>query len=526
MTPELMARKTGKNATQALNEAKKAFLTEFKAKLIDIKSGKYICLMQEADAKNLALMPLDRIEVKNPKNGKKIVSLVDLTDSILKEKELGIFADVKEKLNAMEGQMLEVMPVERPQSLKLIKKKLKGQVLEKKELEQIVSDISENKLSEIETAAFVSAVYVHGLNLEETVYMTKALIKSGNQLKLTGTIVDKHSIGGLNGRVTMLVVPIIACTGLKIPKTSSRSITSAAGTADSMDVLANVSLSRKQIKQITDKVGGVIAWGGAVDLAPADDKIIKVEHPLSLDPEGQVIASVMAKKASVGAKYVVIDLPVGKETKVKTIEAAESMAKKFVEVGKQLGMKVEAIITNGEEPSGPAFGPALEARHVLRILEGKIYDNMAQKSVEISGALLELSGKEKKGAGNNRALKILESGQALKKMKEIIKAQGGKIYSSEEIPDAEFSYEVKSTRTGQLTQLDVWYLAQTARLAGAPNDMHAGVLLNVEEGEKVKKGDLMFTIYSNNRRKLNAAVKYAESNRIIEMEKVVWKKIT
>jgi AMP phosphorylase len=526
MGSELMARKTeSKPGTEALKQAKKAFLTEFKAKLVDIKSGKYISLLTEKDAQKLALMPLDRIEIKNPKNGKKIVSIVDLTEAILKEKEIGVFANVKERLKVKEGQMLEVTPVERPHSLKFIKKKLNGIALEKNQLNQIVQDISENKLSEIETAAFVSAVFVHGLNLDETVYMTKALIESGNQLKLKGTIVDKHSIGGLNGRVTMLVVPIIACAGLKIPKTSSRSITSAAGTADAMDVLANVSLSRKKIKEITNKLGGVIAWGGAVDLAPADDKIIKVEHPLSLDPEGQVIASVMAKKASVGAKYVVIDLPVGKETKVKTIEDAESMAKKFVEVGKQLGIKVEAIITNGEEPSGPAFGPALEARHVLRILEGKVYDNMAQKSVEIAGALMELSGKARKGEGNGKALKILESGQALKKMKEIIKAQGGGINSSNRVPTARFKHEIHSKKTGQITQLDVWYLAQTARIAGAPMDAQAGVLLQVEEGDKVKKGNLILKIYSNNKRKLNAAVKYAESNKLIQMEKVVWKKI-
>ncbi|MBN2127775.1 MAG: AMP phosphorylase [Candidatus Diapherotrites archaeon] len=498
----------------------------FKVKTFDLKTGKFICILNQDDSRRIGITSLDRVELINPKSKKKIVAIVDLTDSMVAKNEIGIYDEVKEKIKIKQGQVIEVRPVKKPECLKLIKRKLKGEKLSKEEINLIVQSISENKISEIETAAFVSAVYIHGLDLDETTFMTKALIKSGNKLKVKGTVVDKHSIGGLNGRATMIVVPIIACTGLKIPKTSSRAITSASGTADSMDVLANVSLNIKKIRDITNKTGGVIAWGGAVDLAPADDKIIKIEHPLSLDPEGQVIASVMAKKASVGAKFVVIDLPVGKETKVKSMEKAESMAVKFIEVGKRLGIKVEVVITNGEEPSGPAFGPALEAKHVMKILEGKIYDNLAQKSVELSGAILEVAGKAKPGKGNETALEILESGKALKKMKEIIKAQGAKITDSNKIPDAKFNEKIKSTKAGEIIDLDVYSLAHVARIAGAPGDAEAGLLLHVDEGRKVKKNDVLFEIHSNNKRKLDAAVEYVNKNQVFEMEKVILKKMS
>ncbi len=498
---------------------------KFKVKILDIKAGKFICIVNRETAQKLGVTALDRIELINPKNRRKIVSLIDLTEEMVKTNEIGVYIDVKEKINCKENQLIEVTPVKKPESIKFIKKKMKGEKLSQKEIESIVQNIAENKISEIETAAFVTSVYIQGLDLDETTFMTKALIKSGKKLKLRGKIVDKHSIGGLNGRATMIVVPIIASTGLKIPKTSSKAITSAAGTGDAMNVLANVSLTTKKIMQITNKVGGVIAWGGAVDLAPADDKIIKIEHPLSLDPEGQVIASVMAKKASVGAKYLVIDLPVGKETKVKTMKKAESMAKKFIEVGKRLGIKVEVIITNGEEPSGSAFGAALEAKEALEILEGKKFNNLAQKSVELSGALLELAGKAKKGKGNEMALKILKTGQALKKMKEIIKAQGKKCLTSKEIKTAKFKEKILAPKNGEISELNVYLLAHTARIAGAPGNPLAGVLLKVDEGKKVKKGEELFEIHSCNKRKLKAAVEFVKKNKVFEMEKVILKKI-
>ncbi|HPM85950.1 MAG TPA: thymidine phosphorylase, partial [archaeon] len=306
-----------------------------------------------------------------------------------------------------------------------------------------------------------------------------------------------------------------------MPKTSSRSITSAAGTADSMEVLAEVCLDTEKIRKITENVGGVIAWGGAVDLAPADDKIIKIEHPLSLDPEGQVIASVLAKKASVGSKFVVIDLPVGRYVKIKDKETAIRMAKKFVQVGKEVGMKIEAVITNGEEPCGLAFGSALEAKYALEVLEGKRFDNLAQKSCELSGALLEMVGKAQSGKGYDMAKEILDSGKALEKFKEIIKAQGGKIYSSEKIQSAPFTKEFKAGADGVIDEMNTKLLTRIARIAGAPSNKTAGLMLYKLVGEKVKEGDLLFTIHAENKDKLIAAEKFAFKNIPFSFKRII-----
>ncbi len=495
---------------------------KLRAKVLDITTGKLIAIMNKKDARELGLQPMERVEITNKKTRKSVNVVVDVTDSMIKPDEIGVFKEMQKILGVKTGTMLQVQASKKPKSVDYIKKKLDGNKLTDDELREIVEDIASNNLSEIEATAFVCSVYMHGFDLDETVAMTKALISNGKKLELKNKkILDKHSIGGVNGRATMIVVPIIAAAGYAIPKTSSRSITSSSGTADSMEVLANVSLSLKEIKRVVDKTGGCIAWGGAVELAPADDKIIKIEYPLSLDPEGQVIASVMAKKASVGTKFLVIDLPVGPYAKIKTKEKAEIMALKFIEVGKRLGIKVEVMLTNGYEPIGKAFGPALEAKYAMQTLEGSLYDNLAEKSVEIAGALFELTGDIAPGKGKEKALEILRSGQALAKMKEIIKAQGGKIFSSSQIKEAPYKLQVISKYNGEIGIINVALLNRMARIAGAPANQKAGVMLLVGQGQKIRQNQGMFIIHAENELKLKAAYDFAIKNDPVELEKVV-----
>ena len=494
-------------------------------KKLNIETGKLIAILNEIDAKELGVLPLERVKITNPSTGKSLHCVVDTTTTFVKENEIGLFEEVAKALNVRDLSKVNVGASERPKSVGYIKKKMDKGKLKEDELREIVKDISSNRISEIETAAFVSSVYINGLDLDETVSMTKALIENGKRLDFgNAMVVDKHCIGGTNGRSTMVIVPIIAAAGLMIPKTSSRSITSAAGTADSVEVVAPVSMSLEKITEITKKVGGVMAWGGAVDLAPGDDKIIKIEHPLSLDPEGQVIASVMAKKASVGAKFVIIDIPIGPDVKVKTREQGESMALKFIEVGKKIGIKAEVVLTNGNEPSGKAFGPSLEAKYAMEILEGKFFDNLAQKSCELAGALLELCGAERKMQGYAKAREILESGKALQKMREIIKAQGGTVTGSVDIKLSDIKKVISSTASGEISKINVRQCIELARIAGAPADKKAGIMLLVEEGDKVKEGQPVLEIYAENKRKLELAIEYAKTTEIIEMQKIVLEK--
>jgi len=502
------------------------YIQELEVKAFPIKTGKHVVILHEIDAKELGVMTGDRLELINKKANKKCVAVADITQYSIKKYQIGLFQEVLDELKAKNGSIVTTTATEPLASVENIKRKMRNEKLNYEEIREIVKDISEERLSEIEATAFVSAVFMRGLDLDETISMAKALIADGNRLDFgKGIIVDKHSVGGVNGRATMIIVPIIASSGLLMPKTSSRSITSAAGTADSMEVLADVSLPMEKIKTITEKVGGVIAWGGAVDLAPADDKIIKIEHPLSLDPEGQVIASVLAKKASVGSKYVVIDLPVGKYVKIKDKTVALRMAKKFVQVGKEVGMHVEAVITNGEGPCGLAFGSALEAKYALEILEEKRFDNLAQKSCELAGALFEMVGKAKPTHGYEMALEILQSGQALKKFKEIIKAQGGKIDSSEMVPMAPYKKEFKAGTDGIVEEVNTKLLTKIARLAGAPINKTAGLVIHKLAGDKIQNGEVLITIYAENKEKLDNAEKFAMKNIPFTFKRIILKTI-
>lgn len=502
------------------------YAQKMKFRHFDLDAGKLVAVLNEVNSKELGVLPMERVQVTNLRNKKSTAAVVDVTDSMVEENCVGLFNDIVQLLNLKPKDVVEVKAISAPDSLAYIKKKLDGEALNEKELQKIVSDLNSNILSDVEAAAFVSGVYIHGFNLDETTAMAKALANSGERLNLKKKpCVDKHSIGGTNGRVTMVLVPIMASLGCYIPKTSSRSITSAAGTADAMEVVANVSLNLKKIKEVTEKIGGCIVWGGGLELAPGDDKIIKIEHPLSLDPNGQIIASVMAKKFAVGAKYLVIDLPVGPGVKISTEERAHEMAKKFIEVGKRLGIQVEVVITDGTEPSGKAFGPALEAKYALQALEGKFFDNLSQKACELSGVLLELCGKSKKGKGFYDAKQALESGKALKKMKEIIKAQGAKALSSEEIKTAKFSRTIFAKEDGVIHLINVRKCTTIARLAGAPADHKAGILLHIETGQKVKKGQKLYEIQSENERKLKLAEKFANEDNVIELKKIILEKL-
>lgn len=493
-------------------------------RMIDIKAGKTIAMLNEKTAQELGLFPLDRVRISH-KDLREIHAPVDITDSMVKKNEIGLFKDVAQFLKIKKKSIVTVSTCPKPKSVLSIKKKLDAKKLSFEEIKEIVTDISSNHLSEIELAAFMSAVYINGFDLDETVSMTKALIEDGERIEFEEKIiVDKHSVGGTNGRTTMVVVPIMAAAGYLMPKTSSRTITSATGTADSMEVLAPVDLTLQQIKNATKKAGGVIAWGGAVNLAPADDKIIKIEHPLSLDPQGQVIASVMAKKASVGAKFVVIDIPVGPDVKIKTKETAQDLALKFLEVGKELGIKVEVVLTDGSKPIGNTFGPSLEAKLALQVLEGKVFDELAKKSLELTGSLLELVGHCKQGKGYEVAKQILESKAALKKMQEIIRAQGGNILTSEQIKEAKLKRMFYSDTAGLVKRINVKNCIAISRNAGAPADKEAGLILSTSAGEMIKQGQPVFEIHSNNKEKMSAALRFAARNPPVELEKTVIEK--
>ncbi len=489
---------------------------KLKVKDIDISSGgPLVAVVNHEDAAMLDLHVMDRIKIK--KGNKIETAVVDIAESkkIIPKGKIGVFEEIIQSLKLKNNDVVDITIAKKPLSIDYIKKKLDGQKLSRKEIDQIVWDIVHNKLSAVELTYFVAACYTNVMTTEETILLTKAMVKHGDMLKLNKyPIIDKHSIGGIPGnRTTMVVVPIIAAAGYVIPKTSSRSITSPAGTADTMEVLANVTFPINKMKEIVLKTNGCIVWGGALNLAPADDKIIAVERPLEIDAESQLLASIMAKKHSVSSSHILIDVPVGDNAKVKNIIEALKIKKEFQKIGKRLKKHIKVMLTDGQQPIGNGIGPALEARDVLWLLkrDPRRPIDLEKKCLLMCANIFNMVNAKD---GYKKALEILNSGKAYKKMIEIIKAQGGKEIPAEDIKIGKYSYDVVSTKNGKVIEIDNLSISRIARIAGAPHDKGAGIYVYKHIGDKVKKGDKLYTIYAESTHHLEYAKDIAINSKV------------
>lgn len=492
-----------------------------KLKVKDISlstGGPLIVVLNKEDSSKLDLHALDRIKIE--KGSQHVIAVANICENKnIKAGEIGFFEETLEKLDVKENELVEVNLDNKPDSINFIKKKLDKLELTNDEINNIIKDVVDNRISEVELGFFVSACYTHGLSLNETVSLTNAIVNNGAQLNLEKDIVlDKHGIGGTPGdRTSMIIVPIIAAAGITIPKTSSKAITNAAATADTMEVLSNVSFPTAKIKEIVEKTNGCIVWCGAMDLASADDKIIKMEHPLSLDPEGLLLSSIMAKKKAVGATHVLIDIPYGFGAKIESPKKANRLRKMFYKLGKKLGIKIEVIMTDGSQPIGNGIGASLQARDVLYVLMNDIRapKDLKEISIHMAGLMLKMVGK-----GNQEtARQILESGKAYEKFKEIIEAQeGNPDIKPEELKIGQYSYTVKANKEGTVKKIDNKALIKIARVAGSPTDKGAGIYLNVHLGDKIKEGDVLLTVYSENNKRLNYTLDIFNKVKLIEIQ--------
>ena len=488
---------------------------KLRVKDIDISSGgPLIAVLNHKDAAMLDLHVMDRIKIKKGKKIETVVVDIAQSDKIIPQGRIGIFEEVINSLKLKNNDSIKIMIARKPLSLDYIKKKLDGQKLSKEEIDQIVWDIVHNKLSQVELAYFVAACYTNVMTTRETILLTKAMVNHGDTLKLNKyPVIDKHSIGGIPGnRTTLVIVPVVAAAGYTIPKTSSRSITSAAGTADTMEVLAGVVFPLKKMKDIVLKTNACIVWGGALNLAPADDKIIAVERPLEIDAESQLLASIMAKKHSVSSTHILIDIPIGKDAKVKNKFEAMKLKKEFEKIGKKLKKHVKVLITDGRQPIGNGIGPALEARDVLWLLkrDPRRPLDLEKKCLMMCAEIFDLVGVKN---GYRKSLEILNSGKAYQKMVEIINAQGGKEIAAEDIKIGKYCCDVISAKSGKVADFDNLTISRIARIAGAPHDKGAGIYLYKHIGGKIKKGEKLFSIYSENQHEFEYAKDFAKKNK-------------
>lgn len=397
---------------------------------------------------------------------------------------------------------------EPPASAAALRSKVFGQRLSESDFLGLMRDTVDNRLSDIELAAFVTASAGERLDHEETISLTRAMVAVGQRIDWGGgPVLDKHCVGGLPGnRTTPIVVAIVAAAGHRIPKTSSRAITSPAGTADTMEVMTPVALDLATMRRVVEREGGCIVWGGNVRLSPADDVLIRVERPLDFDSDGQLVASVLSKKVAAGSSHVLIDMPVGPTAKVRSTAAADALEARMRVTANAMGLTLAIARTDGRQPVGYGIGPALEARDVLDVLSGAADApvDLRERSLALAGALLDIAPGAAPGLGPTTARALLESGAALRKFLAICEAQGG----FTEPVLAPHRRSVLATRSGQVRNVDNRRLSKTAKLAGAPASENAGIEYRLRIGDRVSAGEPLFHVHAQTPGELAYALEY------------------
>ncbi|KTC79491.1 thymidine phosphorylase [Legionella cherrii] len=453
-------------------------------------------------------------------NKRSIVATLNTVETdLLRHNEASLSNYAWELLSAKEGDEIAVIHPQPLDSLSYIRSKIYGNELTAEQTNHIIKDIVSGQLSDINIAMYIAASGGDRLSQKEIIDLTRAMIDSGQQLSWElPFIVDKHSVGGLPGnRTTPIVVSIVAAFGLVIPKTSSRAITSPAGTADTMEVFTRVNLTLNEMKKVVEQENGCLVWGGSMSLSPADDLLIRIERTANIDSEGQMVASILSKKIAAGSNHLVIDMPIGTTAKVRSIERAESLKQLLKCVAEEFGLKIKVIFSDGSQPVGRGIGPVLEALDVLSVLncDQNAPQDLRDHALVLAGHIIEFSPQVLPGQGLNIATHLLNSGKALAKFEAICRAQGG----LREIKKAPVVHTIESTRSGIVINIDNRHISQMAKLAGAPKSKAAGVELLTELHSVVKKSQPLFRIYAETRSELNYALDFLkQGHEIFQIE--------
>lgn len=452
-----------------------------------------------------------RVELRH--DNQNVIAIVNVVHSDLIDcGEIGLSLNTEKDLGVKPGDAIQVMQAAPIDSLSYLRRKIYGHRLDRHGFEAIVSDVAKGRYANIHVAAFLTAMAGRHANVQEVIDLTGAMVTVGERLNWgVSPVADKHCVGGLPGnRTTPIVVAIVASAGLTMPKTSSRAITSPAGTADVMEVLTPVTLSLDAMRDVVQKEGGCFVWGGSLSLSPADDLLIKVARPLELDSDAQLVASVLSKKIAAGSTHAVIDMPIGPTAKIRSKEQADHLEHLFQQVAFANGLNLKVLRTDGTAPVGYGIGPALEAQDVISVLrnEPQAPQDLRNRALALAAAVLELCGQSEPGTGYPNAQAMLDSGQAWDKFLRICNAQGG--YT--EPKSAPIHHEVIASNAGKLQTIDNRRLARLAKLLGAPEAKTAGLTLHVRVGDDIARGDRLFTMHAEARGELAYAQTYLDSH--------------
>jgi len=496
-----------------------------KSKKFDLEGGKNLyILMHRKDSEDLGVKEGGIVLI-----GYKDIELyvkVIITDSRINPGSVGLYEEIVDEYHIPDNASVLVDIPSTSEALDAIRKKISGHRLNQEELLKIMRDIGNRKLKETEIAFFVSTFFNPGFTDDEIYGMTKGMAESGEILDFKyikenkELVVDKHSIGGTAGKgITPTLIPILAAAGLVVPNTSTRAITSPAGTTDILESVMPVALNKEQVYKVVEQVGACMVWGGSLYLAPADDEIINVERSLRVQEFQKVLVSIVAKKVAMGVTFVLIDLPYGSGTKIERPDDLEFLAREFEKLFDKFNIKCVTHKRIIKGPDGRGVGPFLEMRECLEILEraDDCSEDLEDTVLDMAATIFEHTEKAKKGMGKNFALDLLDSGKALKKFWEIAKAQGAKKeLKSTDLEVGKITHEVKSLKSGVIKSLDTREIVEIARSLGTPMIKEAGIQFHKVQGDKVKKGDVLITLYATAEDRMEEGLKAVDLEKLYQ----------
>ncbi|MGB0631243.1 MAG: phosphonate metabolism protein/1,5-bisphosphokinase (PRPP-forming) PhnN [Alphaproteobacteria bacterium] len=392
-----------------------------------------------------------------------------------------------------------------PESAMLLSRKVAGGALNHMEYRAVIGDIVADRYEDQEITDFLVTVS-ETLGRDETVGLARARADFSTSIAWdSDLVVDKHSMGGIPGsRITMVVIPIVAAYGLTIPKTSSRAITSPAGTADAMEVLARVDLDADDVRRVVKQTNGCIAWNGRLNHSRVDEVMNRITRPLKLDTLHWSVSSILSKKLAAGATHCIIDVPLGPTAKVRSATDARNLRDLFMHVGNALGLHIEVRLTDGRAPIGSGIGPALEARDVLAVLknEADAPADLRDKALSFAAAILTFDPTMTEAEAPIRVRELLDSGAAFETFERMCAEQGP---PAEDIDIGRHTVTIAADADGTVDFIDCFALASIARAAGAPVDKGAGLDLFAHAGDKVDAGQPLYRIHARTEDGLDAA---------------------
>lgn len=410
----------------------------------------------------------------------------------------------------------------------LIQKKKNGETLTKEEIDFMITDYVAGKIPDYQMSAMLMAIYFNGMENEELAAFTLAMRDSGDLVDLSpieGIKVDKHSTGGVGDKTTLIVGPIVAACGVPVAKMSGRGLGFTGGTLDKLESISGfrIDLSAQEFFETVKKTG-ISVIGQTGNLAPADKLLYALRDvTATVDSIPLIAASVMSKKLAAGSDKIVLDVTTGSGAFMKNTRDAKNLAKHMVAIGNHAGKETVAILTGMEEPLGFAIGNNMEVKEAIEVLKGDGPEDVKEVSVALAGMMLSLGLENvSHSQGKRMAKKVLSSGQAFEKFKEMVQAQGGDIRYVEHPEFFErdaFEGEVLATEDGFLSGMDTEKIGVAAGLLGAGRetkdsviDMSAGIYLKKKIGDTVKKGEPIAICYAGTKEKLNRGMAMFESS--------------